>query len=88
MSPDDPYSAYRDEFGQTGPLPASDGQRQVPEEGFFTGPEIGQPLPGFSLRSTSGKHSSAKHSSSKKLDLHTDRGKSKACVVFFRSAVW
>jgi hypothetical protein len=78
MSPDDPYAAYRDEFGQVGPLPASDGQRMVPEEGFFSGPEIGQALPGFSLRSASGK----------KIDLHADRGNSKACVVFFRSAVW
>lgn len=78
MSPDDPYAAYRDEFGQVGPVPASDGQRMVPEAGFFTGPEIGQALPGFSLRSASGK----------KIDLHADRGNSKACVVFFRSAVW
>ena len=78
MSPDDPYAAYRNEFGETGPLPASDGQRGIPEEGFFTGPEIGQPLPGFTLRSASGGT----------IDLHADRGKSKACVVFFRSAVW
>ena len=37
-----------------GPLPASDGQRRVPDEGFYTGPEIGMPLPGFTLLSASG----------------------------------
>jgi hypothetical protein len=78
MSAEDLYSEYRDEFGQVGPLPASDGQRLVPDEGFFTGPEVGQPLPGFVLRTASGQ----------KLDLHADRGNAKACVVFFRSAVW
>jgi hypothetical protein len=81
MSPADPfdeYPDYRDEFGQVGPLPASDGQRQIPDEGFFTGPEIGETLPSFTLPSASGT----------KIDLHADRGDSKAAVVFFRSAVW
>ena len=45
------YPDYRDKDGIVGPLPASDGQRQIPEAGFFTGPEIGDPLPGFALRS-------------------------------------
>ena len=49
-----------------------------PEEGFFTGPEIGTRLSGFSLRSAAGPM----------LDLHADRGDSKAAVVFYRSAVW
>ncbi len=78
VKPYDEYPEYRDEFGLVGPLPASDGQRRVPEEGFFTGPEIGERLPGFALRSASGE----------KIDLHEDRGRSKAAVVFFRSAVW
>lgn len=78
MSSSDSFASYRDEFGQLGPLPASDGQRSVPKEGFFTGPEVGDPLPGFRLRSASGR----------RLDLHADRGDSKAAVVFFRSAVW
>ena len=78
MTSEDPYAAYRDEFGNMGPLLASDGQRMVPEEGFFTGPEVGQPLPGFTLASASGN----------KIDLHKDRGGSKAAIVFFRSAVW
>ena len=35
----------RDEFEPVGPLPASDGR--VPAEGFFSGPEVGEPLPGM-----------------------------------------
>ena len=72
------YDEYRDEFGLTGPLPATDGQRRVPAEGFFTGPEVGSPLPGFTLRTAAGGM----------MDLHADRGNAKAAVVFFRSAVW
>jgi hypothetical protein len=72
------YSDYVDEFGLVGPLPASDGQRTVPDEGFFTGPEVGDPLPGFKLRTATGA----------KMNLHADRNGSKAAVVFYRSAVW
>ena len=78
MMSEDPFSGYRDEFGLVGPLPTSDGQRIPPPEGFFSGPEVGELLPGFALQSTSGG----------KIDLHADRGDSKAAVVFFRSAVW
>jgi hypothetical protein len=78
MTIDDPFSDYRDEFGQVGPLPSSDGQRQIPDEGFFSGPEVGVELPGFTLRSASGE----------KINLHADRNGFKAAVVFFRSAVW
>jgi len=78
VTSEDPYASYRDEFGLTGPLPITDGQRRSPEEGFFTGPEVGEVLPGFTLRSASGET----------IDLHTDRDGSKAAVVFFRSAVW
>lgn len=78
MSCEDPFPEYRDEFGQIAPLPSSDGQRRSPEEGFFSGPEVGAPLPGFTLRSASGRM----------IDLHADRGDAKAAVVFFRSAVW
>ena len=81
MAPTDLFTEfpdYLDEFGQVGPLPATDGQRRPPAEGFFTGPEIGVPLPGFTLRSASGQ----------KVDLHADRDGSKAAVVFYRSAVW
>jgi hypothetical protein len=72
------YPEYRDELGIVGPLPATDGQRRMPEEGFFTGPEIGARFPDVRLRAAEGA----------KLDLHADRGNAKAAVVFFRSAVW
>jgi hypothetical protein len=78
MTAEDPYADYRDAYGQMGPLPATDGQRMIPDEGFFTGPEVGQPLPAFTLRSASGEM----------IDLHAHRGSNKAAVVFFRSAVW
>ena len=72
------YPEYRDEFGQVGPLPATDGQRRAPDEGFFTGPEVGARFPDVTLRAANGQ----------RLDLHADRGNAKAAVVFFRSAVW
>ena len=78
MAADGPQYEYRDEFGMVGPLPISDGQRRVPEEGFFSGPEVGEKLPGFRLRSAAGPI----------IDLHADRSGAKAAVVFFRSAVW
>ncbi len=78
MGAEDEFQDYIDEFGVKGPLPASDRQRIPPAEGFFTGPEIGIAFPSFRLRS-------ATHGS---IDLHRDRGQSKAAVVFFRSAVW
>ena len=78
MNVNDDFAEYRDEFGGTGPLPASDGQRIPPEEGFFTGPEVGSPFPEFTLRSSLGT----------KINLHADRGSAKAAVVFYRSAVW
>jgi len=74
----DPYAAYRDSFGMIAPVPAHHGQRQIPDEGFFTGPKLGQRLPSFTLRAASGGE----------IDFHQDRGDSKAAVVFFRSAVW
>ena len=72
------HDLYRDEWGLTGPAAVTDGQRMSPEAGFFTGPEIGARLPGFRLRSAAGPV----------VDLHADRGESRAAVVFFRSAVW
>ena len=78
MNADERFAEYRDEFGQLAPLPASDGQRRPPAEGFRAGPEVGEPLPGFALRSHRGDV----------VDLHADRDGSSAAVVFFRSAVW
>ncbi len=72
------FSEYVDELGLAGPLPATDGQRRMPEEGFSCGPEVGEPLPGFQLRDQHGRL----------VDLHEDRDGAKAAVVFFRSAVW
>ncbi|MEE9279892.1 MAG: hypothetical protein V3V67_06930 [Myxococcota bacterium] len=72
------FPDYVDEFGLIGPLRADDGQRIVPPEGFYAGPQRGERLPDFALPSTTGG----------RLDLHADRGGSKAAVVFFRSAVW
>ena len=69
---------YIDEFGFYGPLPASEGQRIVPPEGFFTGPEVGELLPDFELPAADGR----------RVRLHEDRGGRKAAVTFFRSAVW
>jgi hypothetical protein len=81
MSTRDPYHdfpEYRDAFGLVAPIPASHGQRRIPDEGFFSGPEVGERLPDFELRATSGMT----------INFHADRGDSKAAVVFFRSAVW
>ena len=75
MSDDD---AYRDEFGLLAPIPASHGQRHIPEEGFSTGPDVGERLPDFELRAASGTT----------VAFHADRGDSRAAVVFLRSAVW
>jgi hypothetical protein len=75
---DNDFSEYRDEFGQTGPLPANHGQRMPPPQDFQFGPETGKHFPDFRLR----------NSDKKWLDFHSDRGESKAALVFFRSAVW
>lgn len=69
---------FRDDFGFAGAISDSHGVRRVPDEGFFTGPEIGESLPGFSLVDQRGHLR----------DLHIDRAGSKAAVVFYRSAVW
>ncbi len=71
-------TGFADEFGFVGPLPAEDGQRVIPPEGFPTGPEVGDVLPDFELRSADGRT----------VRLHEDRAGSKAAVTFFRSAVW
>ena len=72
------YAEYRDEFGFVAPVPAHVGHRQMPDEHFSFGPQIGERLPGFTLPASTGAD----------LDFHTDRGQSKAAVVFIRSAVW
>lgn len=69
---------FTDEFGITGPLPATDGQRIPLGVDDATGPEIDARLPDFTLASSLGRT----------VSFHDDRGASKAAVVFFRSAVW
>lgn len=72
------FDDYRDKFGMMGPLPVRDGQRQPLPEGAPTGPDVGERLPDFELPSAQGR----------RVSFHEDRGRSKAAVVFFRSAVW
>ena len=72
------FRGYRDEFGFAGAMPQWLGVSKVPDEDFYSGPEIDEPLPGFTLIDQWGKTR----------DLHVDRAGSKAAVVFNRSAVW
>ena len=72
------YRGYRDEFGFAGAMPAWLGVSAVPDEGFPSGPEVGDQLPGFPLADQWGELR----------DFHADRAGSKAAVVFHRSAVW
>ncbi len=67
-----------DADGIVAPLPTQHGVRIIQDDGFPTGPEIGERLPNFELMDQSGR----------RVDLHADRGDSRAAVVFFRSAVW
>jgi hypothetical protein len=72
------FPEYVDEFGVIGPIPASQGPRTPPEEGFRFGPEVGEVLPDITLPDWTGAT----------INLHEDRQNTKAAVVFFRSAVW
>lgn len=72
------FDDYEDELGFVAPLPASDGQRLIPPEGFPTGPALGELLPDFELPAADGRT----------IRLHADRGRSKAVLTFLRSAVW
>ncbi|MEM7323810.1 MAG: hypothetical protein AAF531_12050 [Actinomycetota bacterium] len=69
---------YLDRFGLVGPLPTTDGQRQPLAADTKIGPAVGQRFPDFTLPSAQGRT----------VSFHQDRGRSKAAVVFFRSAVW
>jgi len=69
---------YLDEFGFAGAMPQWLGVSKVAEEDFYCGPEVGEPLPPFTLIDQWGKPR----------DIHVDRARSKAAVVFYRSAVW
>ena len=68
----------RDEFGFDAPAPLGHPGRLGLEDGHPTGPSLGERLPDFSLPNAFGKT----------VDFHGDRGRARAVVVFFRSAVW
>jgi hypothetical protein len=69
---------FEDEDGIVAVLPIDHGLRRIQEEGFSSGPAVGDRLPDFQLQDVDGRV----------IDLHADRGESRAAVVFFRSAVW
>lgn len=72
-------NARTDEFGITVPIPVSHPGRRFPaEDGFPTGPDIGERLPDFKLPNQNGEI----------IDFHKHRGNRKAAVVFYRSVVW
>jgi hypothetical protein len=74
-----PAGSFKDDLGITVPVPASHPGRRYPaDHDFPTGPEIGERLPEFELPNQDGEL----------VDFHSDRGESKAIVVFYRSAVW
>ena len=68
---------FEDQDGIVAPLPVDHGLRRIQAEGFETGPEVGERLPNFELTDHTGRV----------IDLHADRGESRAAIVFFRSAV-
>ena len=68
----------RDEHGFDAPAPLGHPGRLGLPGGHSTGPEIGEPLPEFSLPDSSGRP----------IQMHADRDGHKAAVVFYRSAVW
>jgi hypothetical protein len=68
----------RDEMGFDAPAPVGHPGRLGLEAGHPTGPEVGDRLPDFCLPDIHGRE----------VGFHTDRGRAKAVVVFFWSAVW
>jgi hypothetical protein len=67
-----------DELGFEAPAPVGHPGRAGLPKGASTGPEVGERLPDFTLPDANGNP----------IDFHQDRGRSKAAVVFYRSAVW
>ena len=68
----------RDKLGFDAPAPLEHPARASLPEGGPTGPAIGERLPDFELPDAYGKP----------VSFHADRGKRKAALVFYRSAVW
>ncbi len=68
-----------DDLGVTAPVPISHPGRRYPAfDDFPTGPELGEPLPEFTLQNQYGES----------VDFTGDRNDSRAVVVFYRSVVW
>lgn len=71
--------ARTDEFGLTVPIPIDFPARRFPaEEGFPTGPAVGDAMPDFELPNQDGEI----------VNFQKARGGKKAAVVLYRSAVW
>ena len=68
----------RDKQGFDAPAPLEHPARASLPEGGPTGPAIGERLPDFELPDAYGNP----------VSFHADRGKRKAALVFYRSAVW
>ncbi len=68
----------RDDLGFDAPAPLGHPGRLGLPEGQRTGPEVGERLPDFELPAARDG----------RVRFHEDRGRAKAVVVFFRSAVW
>ena len=71
-------TAERDAFGFDAPAPLGHPARAGIPQGHIPGLAVGDRLPDFELPDAHGQP----------VRFHEDRGKAKAVVVFFRSAVW
>ena len=68
----------RDNLGFAAPATIGHPVRASMPEGAYSGPAIGEHLPDFELPDAFGST----------IRFHTDRGNSRAALVFYRSAVW
>jgi hypothetical protein len=68
----------RDDLGFDAPAPLGHPARKGIPEGKAPGLKVGEPAPDFTLPDAFGNS----------VNFSTDRGKSPAAIVFFRSAVW
>ncbi len=67
-----------DDLGFEAPAPLGLPGRANMPRGLSVGPKVGERLPNFALPDQHGNV----------VDFHADRGKARAAVVFYRSAVW
>ncbi|MFT4615068.1 MAG: hypothetical protein ACI9NT_002220 [Bacteroidia bacterium] len=68
----------RDSLGFDAPAPLGHPGRASIPVGANTGPEVGEPLPDFTLPNAQGQT----------VSFHQDRAGKKSVLVFYRSAVW